>query len=59
MNSRYGRILEGVALWTAYYRANIHRFAKDYLHLDLKWFQKILLYMMNINLVAVYIGSRG
>ena len=59
MNGRYGRILEGVAAWTAYYRANIHRFAKDYLHLELKWFQKILLYMMNINLVAVYIGSRG
>lgn len=59
MNDRYNRILKGVSTWTAYYRANIHRFAADYLHLELHWFQKILLFMMNINIVAVYIGSRG
>ena len=59
MSERYKKILNGVSEWTAYYRANIHRFAHDYLHVDLKWFQKILLFMMNICLSAVYIGSRG
>jgi hypothetical protein len=59
MSERYQRILNGVSLWAGYYRANIHRFAADYLHLELKWFQKILLFMMNICLSAVYIGSRG
>ena len=59
MNTRYNKILSGVEQWTAYYRANIHRFAEDYLHLDLHWFQKILLFMMNISTTAVYIGSRG
>ena len=59
MSERYKKILNGVSEWTAYYRANIHRFAHDYLHVDLKWFQKILLFIMNICLSAVYIGSRG
>ena len=53
------RLREGIGVWTAYYRANIHRFAKDYLHLELKFFQKILLTMMNICVVFVFIGSRG
>lgn len=57
--SRTERILEGVAAWTAYYRANPHRFAKDYLHLDLKLFQKILIVMMNISTVFTFIGTRG
>ncbi len=59
MTSRYERILNGAALWAAYYRANPHRFAADYLHLELKLFQKILLFMMNINVVFIYIASRG
>ena len=35
------RILEGVATWAAFYRANPQRFAKDYLHIELKTFQKL------------------
>lgn len=57
--NRLGMITEGAALWCAYYRANPHRFAADYLHLDLRLFQKILLLMMNINTVFVFIASRG
>lgn len=53
------KLKEGIGVWTAYYRANIHRFAKDYLHLDLRFFQKILLIMMNISVIFVFIGSRG
>lgn len=57
--SRHERIMEGAAVWCAYYRANPHRFAKDYLHLDLHLFQKILLVMMNISTTFVFIASRG
>lgn len=59
MNSRFERILNGAALWAAYYRANPHRFVEDYLHIELRLFQKILIVMMNINVVFIYIASRG
>lgn len=57
--NRYDRVLNGAALWAAFYRANPHRFAKDYLHLDLHLFQKILLVMMNLSTVVTFIGARG
>ena len=59
MMSRHERILSGVSVWCSYYRSNPHRFAKDYLHLDLHLFQKILLVMMNISITFVFIASRG
>lgn len=51
--------MEGVAIWCAFYRSNPHRFAHDYLHLNLHTFQKILLAMMNWSSTTVFIGSRG
>lgn len=57
--TREERILQGVGAWTAYYRCNPARFAHDYLHLDLRLFQKILLIMMNLSMEFVFIGSRG
>lgn len=33
-------------VWS-FYRENPHRFAKDYLHLNIHLFQKIMLVMMN------------
>ena len=57
--TRAERILHGVAVWTAYYRANPHRFAKDYLNLDLHLFQKIVLIMMNCSTTVAFIGARG
>lgn len=57
--TRQERVLSGVAAWCAYYRSNPHRFAKDYLHLDLHLFQKILLVMMNWCTSFVFIASRG
>ena len=59
MSTRYDRILEGVAVWASYYRANPHRWVKDYLHIELRLFQKILIVMMNICSIFVYIASRG
>lgn len=40
------RIMDIVAERASFYRANPHRFVKDYLGIDLKLFQKILLYSM-------------
>ncbi|MCD8207404.1 MAG: terminase large subunit [Bacteroidales bacterium] len=57
--TRNDQILEGVAAWCAYYRSNPHRFAHDYLHLNLHLFQKILLVMMNRSSIFVFIGCRG
>lgn len=57
--TRWEKILNGAAEWCAYYRANPHRFAKDYLHLNLHLFQKILIVMMNWSSTTAFIGSRG
>ena len=57
--NRYERVMDGAAVWIAFYRANPHRLAKDYLHLNLHLFQKILIVMMNWSSTTVFIGSRG
>lgn len=57
--TREEHIMQGVGVWTAYYRSNPHRLASDYLHLDLRLFQKILLIMMNFAMEFAFIGSRG
>lgn len=57
--NREAAILNGVKKWASFYRANPHRFAKDYMGIDLKVFQKILLYMMNICYYFCYIAARG
>ena len=53
------RVLEGIGVWAGYYRSNPHRFAIDYLHVNLKLFQIILLFMMNLSYTFMFIGSRG
>lgn len=58
-NEHQEKVLEGVGIWAAYYRNNIHRFAIDYLHLQLHLFQMIILVMMNICTTFVFIGFRG
>ena len=46
--SRRDKVIEGMAIWGSYYRANIDVFVVDYLQLDfLKWFQLVLLVMMD------------
>lgn len=57
--TRNERIMYGAAKDCAYYRANPHRFAKDYLHLNLRLFQKIVITMMILSSNAVFIGARG
>ncbi len=59
-NIRRRRVMEGAAEWAAFYRANIDIFVRDYLQLDfLKWFQYMLLAMMNDSTNFVWIAARG
>ena len=53
------RLMEGVAYWAAFYRKNPQRFVKEYLNIQLKLFQKILIYMMMVSTNFMYIASRG
>ena len=53
------RVMEGVAYWGAYYRKNPQRMVKEYLNINLKLFQKILIYMMMVSTNFMYIASRG
>lgn len=58
-NEKSRRIMQGVAVWTSFYRANPQRFVKDYLNVNLKLFQKILIYMMMLSNYFMYIAARG
>lgn len=58
-NEKSRRIMEGVAAWTAFYRENPHRFVKEYLNVDLKLFQKILIYAMMHFYYIIYVAARG
>ena len=58
-NERQARILDGVAIWAAYYRSNPHRFVSEFLHIKLRLFQILLLMMMTISTVFVFIACRG
>lgn len=57
--NRYQKIMEGAALWGAFYRNNPDLFARDYLHLNLKRFQRILIAMMFWSTTFVFIACRG
>ena len=58
-SSKNESIMEGAAIWCAYYRNNPARFAQDYLHLRLKMFQKVLITMMMSVTSFIFIGARG
>lgn len=51
--------LKHTIAWTTYFRRNLDRFAEEYLGLKLKFYQKIMLYLMGISHVFVAICSRG
>lgn len=51
---------KGLIKWISFWRANIHRFLRDFIECnDLKPFQEILLYLMAKSTIFVYIASRG
>lgn len=53
------RLMDGIGVWTSFYRANPHRFVKEYLGINLKLFQMILIYMMSVSHYFMYLASRG
>lgn len=53
------KLRRGFKIWTAFYRANPHRFAKDYLGINLFLYQKLLLWAMNKYNFFMYIAARG
>ena len=48
-----------VMSWVGFWRANPHRFVEEYLGINLFFFQKILIYLMNYTSVFVFIAARG
>lgn len=56
---RYQSVMNGAAIWGAFYRQNPDKFAEDYLHLRLKLFQRLLLTMMFWSTTFVLIACRG
>lgn len=57
--TRYARVLEGAALWGAYYRKHPDKFAEDYLHIKLRLFQRVLLVTMFWSTIFIFIACRG
>lgn len=51
--------MDHVFLWNTFFRRNLHRFAIDFLGINLHWYQAILLYMMGICQFIVIIASRA
>ena len=58
-NSKAEKLMDTIAFRASFYRANPHRFVADYLGINLKIFQIILLYMFNFSNYAMYLASRG
>ena len=58
-NEKSAKIMNGVAYWCSYYRENPQRFVKEYLNINLKRFQKILIYAMMHNNHFMFWASRG
>lgn len=58
--NRRERVIEGMAIWGSYYRENFDVFIEEYLQFDfLKWFQLMLLAMMNRSRIFLWIAARG
>ena len=59
MKEKSERLMEGIAYWASFYRKNPQRFAKEYLNIDLKPFQKILIFIWMASTNIVFIAARG
>jgi hypothetical protein len=57
--TNFQKTKDGFKKWTAFYRANPHRFAQDYLLVKLFLYQKLLLWAMNKYSFFMYIAARG
>lgn len=59
VKSKEDTFKQAVKKWTSFYRLNVHRFAEHYLGLELFFFQKLLLYFMNLNTFVMVVAARG
>lgn len=50
---------EKIIDWTTFYRRNIHRFVEHYFGIKLHFYQKIMLYLMNICPLVVFVCARA
>lgn len=57
--TRYETIWTNAVRDAAFYRKNPHLFARDYLHLDLRLFQRMLLILMNYYFIFMFVAARG
>lgn len=57
--SKSKQAMENIAIWIAYYRANPHRFVLDFLGVNLRPFQCVLLWAMMHNEYFMFIAARG
>lgn len=57
--TKSSKLMNGVGLWTSYYRLFPHIFVRDYIGVNLKIFQMILIYFMMHYNYFMYIASRG
>ena len=55
----FQNVLDGTKIWAEYWRKNPHRFAIEYLGINLYPFQMILIFMMNISNLFAFIACRG
>ena len=55
----FQNLLDGTKIWDEYWRKNPHRFAIEYLGINLYPFQMILIFMMNISNLFAFIACRG
>jgi len=58
-STKSDKLMEGINIWTSYYRYRIDIFVKDYLGIQLKLFQIILIMAMQQNHYFMYLASRG
>ena len=48
-----------VLLWNTFFRRNLHRFAKDFLGINLHIYQSIILYLMSVSQLCVIVACRA
>lgn len=53
------KLMTGIGLWTSFYRLFPHIFVREYLGINLKVFQMIILYMFMHQNYSMYLASRG
>lgn len=58
-NEKSARIMDGIGAWASFYRYNPQRFVKDYLGINLKLFQKFLIYAMMHNTHFMFWAARS